>query len=173
MDSWINNYFYVTLWLSIILPFLCRVVLGCGFFTLPQSPPFVFDLPHFLCIAQTWKQQTTVLNGKGLFSRSLQISNEIKQTDYKQCPKSCSVCEGDRKPRAGQSNPGSKQLQNTCLSKKIRRKRKQEILSFRFLVVFFSFWELGSSARTENYLVFSGLPLLDHIWLVTSSLNSI
>lgn len=57
-----------------------------------------------------WKQQTRVLNGKGLFCRHLQIPNEIKKADYKhliQWSKSFSVCEGGGKSRAVQSNPGS------------------------------------------------------------------
>lgn len=63
---------------------------GLGFFTHPWFP-FVFDLSHFLSIAQARKEQIRVLNGKELFSRSLQISNETKKEYYKyflQCPKS-------------------------------------------------------------------------------------
>ena len=144
------------------------------FFYSSSASPFVFDLSRFLCIAQTWKWPTRELNGKGLFSRILQIPNEIKKADYKHlihCPTSCSVCEGDRKPRAGQSNPRSKQI---CWSKKIRRKRNNLFLSCFlpsflacFLCSFFPFFlssfvsfflfyfqEPRSSAKTESYLVF-------------------
>lgn len=166
MDRWINNYFYVTLSLSIISFFLCRVVFHVFFFILPQFPPFVFDLSYFLCTAQTWKQRTRVLNGKGLFSRSLQIPNEIKKADYTHlilCPKSCSMCEGGRKPRAVQSNPGIKQLHITCLSKKVRRIRKKEILFFCVCVYF---WELGKVTKLLGRG--TGMPGAGWVWEIPS-----
>lgn len=87
---------------------------------------FVFDISYLLCIAQTWRQQPRVLNRKKLFCRSFQI------------PKSCSVCEGGRKPRVWQSNPGSKQLQNTCAVKRLREK---EEIFFLFYVLISRSWE--------------------------------
>lgn len=81
-----------------------------GFFSLFPSLAHLSLTFDFLWVGQMWKQQTRVLNGKGLFCRHLQTPNEIKKANYKhliQCSKSFSVCEEGRKPRAVQFNPGS------------------------------------------------------------------